>query len=135
MNKLELDVIGRLGKDVEIKQIGKSTLLELNIAVSESYKKDGEAVKKTTWVRGNFWFAEGRNHENIAKYLKKGVLVSAVGVPSTSSWVKDGEAKSALEVRIFKLLLLSFPDKDESAPKTQTQTQSPPKDDGADLPF
>ena len=61
-----ITIIGRLGKDPEIKQTKSgSDMCSMTVAVESGFGNN----KKTTWYRVS---AFGKNAENSAKYLKKG---------------------------------------------------------------
>lgn len=61
-----------------------------------------------SWVKGEpiKWRCEAWNQgtllraENICNMLKRGDSVVAVGVLETKTWTKDGEARSAMQVKI-----------------------------------
>ena len=72
LNKAML--IGRLGKDPELRYTGNGTAVcNLRIATNESYKdQDGQLVEKTEWHSVVAW---SRLAEICGEYLKKGSRV------------------------------------------------------------
>ena len=44
----KLQIIGYIGKDAEVKDISNNQIINFSVAVSESYKKDGETITNTT---------------------------------------------------------------------------------------
>lgn len=135
--KLELDLIGRLGGNVEVKEIGKSKVLSMSVASTEKWMKNNEKQEKTTWVACSWWFPIEKDTKQIESYLQKGTLVSLVGVPSARGYIdSSGVAQARLDLRVTKLVLLSFPEKlnEEGAAKVDAVSEG----DGEkkdDLPF
>ena len=66
-------VIGRVGKDAEVRKGKKGDFMSMDIAVDNFVK--GEQA--TTWVRVR---SNRANHINLAQYLKKGKLLLVEGV-------------------------------------------------------
>ena len=80
LNKVQL--IGFLGADPEVRYTNDSeAIARVNIATSESWKKDGEKHEKTEWHRVVFF---GKLAEIVGEYLKKGSLVFVDGGPHAS---------------------------------------------------
>lgn len=65
---LQLEVIGNLGNDAEIKEFGGKKYVSMNVAHSEKRKDGGDT---TIWV-SVLWYGEGGN---LLQYLKKGTKV------------------------------------------------------------
>lgn len=94
LNKVQL--IGFLGGDPELRYTaGSEAVARLNIATSETWKKDGEKQEKTEWHRVVFF---GKLAEIVGDYLKKGSLIYVEGRIQTRSWDKDGEIRYATEI-------------------------------------
>lgn len=144
MNRLE--IIGHIGNDAEIKDLGTNQVINFSVAVSESYtNKQNEKVTSTMW----FECAKWGNSTSIAQYLKKGTQVYVSGKPNNRGWVNEqGEAKIVNGITVFDIQLLGS--KTEStqsnapAPANTAQTQTNPaqmggplpgEDEGPDLPF
>ena len=99
LNKVEL--IGRLGKDPEVKHLTNgSAVANFSVATSEVWKdkRSGEKQEKTEWHNIVVW--NEKTIEFIEKYLNKGDLVRIEGKIQTRSWEKDGEKKYATEIVI-----------------------------------
>lgn len=99
LNKVEL--IGRLGKDPEIKNLTNgSAVANFSVATSEVWKdkRSGEKQEKTEWHNIVVW--NEKTIEFIEKYLAKGDLVRIEGKIQTRSWEKDGEKRYATEIVI-----------------------------------
>ena len=82
-------ILGRLGKDPEVREAGGSTVANLAVATSRRYKgKDGEKKEETEWHQIQLW---GKQAELAEKYLKKGNEVWVEGRLHTREYVdKDG---------------------------------------------
>jgi single-strand DNA-binding protein len=95
MNKVIL--IGRLGKDPEVRQITSGDkVANFSIATTENYKdKEGNKVENTEWVNIVLWKGLAGVAES---YLKKGSLVYIEGKLTTRSWEKDGTKHYTTEV-------------------------------------
>ncbi len=73
---LQLEIIGNLGNDAEIKEFSGKKYVSFNVAHSEKRKDaNGTAVESTTWV-SVLWYGEGGS---LTPYLKKGCKVFVRG--------------------------------------------------------
>lgn len=108
LNKVML--IGRLGKDPELRQSNSGTsVVNFTMATSERYKEQGasEWTEKTEWHR---CVCFGSRAEVIAKYLKKGSPVYVEGGLQTRSWDdKDGQKKYSTEIVVRDFQFLDGP--------------------------
>ena len=113
VNKVIL--IGRLGKDPEIRYTNDSTpVANFSIATSEYYKdKNGERQESTEWHNIVAW----RQLADISeKFLRKGKLVFIEGKLRTRSWEdKDGNKKYATEVVADNITMLGKREDDENS--------------------
>lgn len=153
-------LVGRLGKEPEIRFTpGGQAVANFSIATDESYKKDGEKVKKTEWHNIVVW---GPSVEAfIQPYVHQGDLVYVEGKLQTRSWeAKDnGGTRYTTEVNVSDIRILQSKNSDGgqaapaataskgtrgSAPRTaaarpaQTQRQAPaelPEISDEDIPF
>ena len=104
LNKVQL--IGRLGKDPEVKYTPDGTMItKFNIATDESWKdRNGERVQKTEWHRIVVW---GKLAEICSKYLVKGKLVFVDGKLQTQTWDdKDGNKRSMTQIVAREMKML-----------------------------
>lgn len=125
-------IIGRLGRDAEIKYLPSGELLcEISVAVNHGYG-DG---KRTNWVRGKLWgrLAESR----LIPKLKRGVQVGLVGALELVEWEKNGTNKSLLILNIKQIDLLGGEVGREIGHADKAASKSPfHADDGFDdIPF
>lgn len=101
-----VQLIGRLGKDPEVKQLtsGK-TLTTFSLATSDSYKNaQGEKVEDTQWHNIVAW---GKTAEIAGEYLKKGQEVALEGKLIHRSYeTSNGDKRYITEVNMNELLMI-----------------------------
>lgn len=103
-NKVQL--IGRLGADVELKTVtGGKAMAKFSLATNESYKNArGEKVDETYWHN---LVAFGKTAEIIHKYTKKGSEIGIEGkLVSRSYDDKEGQKRYVTEVQVNDVLLM-----------------------------
>lgn len=90
-------VSGRIGKDAETRttQSGQKVT---QFSLASSYKVKGE--DRTDWFDCTIWEERG---EKLAPYLKKGGAVTVTGSVSARAWIKDNEARAALQLTVRDL--------------------------------
>jgi len=105
VNKVTL--IGRLGKDPEVKDANGTPVANFSLATSETWKdKDsGEKKEKVEWHRLVAW---GRQAEIIGQYLTKGSLIYVEGQLQTRSYRNENEEKDryTTEIRVGMMKML-----------------------------
>jgi single-strand DNA-binding protein len=146
-NKITL--VGNVGRDPELKEIGNSKVVDVSIAVNEPAR--GQNPEKTEWYRVSFW---DRKAEIIAQYVKKGSQMLVEGKLSVRTYFDNNSQKErySLEVAGLDFVLLgnktqgeenlensSFQRKTEPTPSPSASPVSAPvKMENAgddDLPF
>ena len=131
-----LTIIGHLGQDAEVKDLGHNQVINFSVAVSESYvnKTTNEKVTNTTWYECAKW----GNNTAVAQFLKKGQQVLVEGKPTARAWQKeDGSLVSVLGVSVLNLSLLGGgKSENTSAPQQapQLQTPAPSSDVSSNIP-
>lgn len=71
-------IIGHLGKDAVVNQVNGRTVINFNVAHTESYKdQQGAKIEKTLWANCSYW----TDRTGIAPYLTKGKLIFVEGAP------------------------------------------------------
>ncbi|MFO0386334.1 MAG: single-stranded DNA-binding protein [Flavobacteriales bacterium] len=139
-------VLGRLGKDPEVKNFDNgSKLANFTMATSEKWKDktSGETKEVTDWHNIR---VSGPLVDVVQKYVRKGDMLYVEGKMRTRSWEKDGITRYTTEVVVDSLSLLSNKRQEgaSQAPSyqapAQQQAQSAPSsawNDGPtdDLPF
>ncbi|HNV29428.1 MAG TPA: single-stranded DNA-binding protein [Cyclobacteriaceae bacterium] len=100
-----VQLIGRLGKDPEVKTFGNSKKASFSIATTDSYKNaKGEKVEDTQWHNVIIW---GSLADVAEKYLKKGVEVCVEGKLVHRDYETDkGEKRYVTEINVNDLLML-----------------------------
>lgn len=100
-----VQLIGRLGKDPEVKTFGDKKKASFSIATSDSYKNaKGEKVEDTQWHNVVIW---GKLAGVAEKYLKKGQEVAVEGKLVHREYETDkGEKRYITEITVNDLVLL-----------------------------
>ncbi len=95
VNKVIL--IGNLGRDPEVKNLGETTVCNFSIATSEKWKdkNSGQSQEKTEWHRIVAW---RRLAEICSQYLSKGSQVYVEGKLQTRSWEQEGTTRYTTEI-------------------------------------
>ncbi len=104
--KNQVRLIGNLGTDPEIKEVGTNRkLAKLNLATNESYRNDkGERVTETQWHNLVGW---GKVATLIEKYLKKGSEIAVEGKLNNRTYVdKEGHKRYYCEIVISDMVML-----------------------------
>ena len=136
-------LLGQVGRDPEVKEIGGAKYATFSLATSESYKdKNGERQTNTEWHTIVCW----RNTaEVVERYVTKGMQLFIEGQLRTRSW-EDSEGKMRYVTEIVAKEV-QFVGKKESLEQKQSQptyqnnygSTPMPMDDGDmpsdDLPF
>lgn len=102
----KLQIIGYIGKDAEVKDISNNQIINFSVAVSESYKKDGETITNTTWYE----CSKFGNNVAVAQFLKKGTQVYVEGKPANRYFKKDDGSITLINgINVSSIELLSKP--------------------------
>ncbi len=127
VNKVIL--IGRLGKDPEVRKINATTTVcNFPLATNESYKnQDGSYTEQTEWHNIVMWRGVAERAERI---LKKGSSVFIEGKLRTRSWEdKDNNKRYTTEIVVENFQLL---DKRESSGSSNHEQKSNTESNGND---
>jgi single-stranded DNA-binding protein len=124
-------IIGRLGNDAEVRNVGEYNAISFSIAISEKRKNDQYV---TSWINCTYW----SKSDKILQYLKKGKLISVV-----ADWfeVKESEGKRYFNFRVKDLNPFLEKNEPTAAAPTSENGQSVRDenpfagDDDDDLPF
>ena len=121
-------ILGKLGGDVELKDINGTALAKFSVAQNVGF---GDK-KSTNWFSVSIWGGQAKS--NFVDYLKKGQMVQVVGELST----REYNGKTYMEVRSYSCNLAGSP---QQAPQQQGYAQPKPRaqpnpvDDSKELPF
>lgn len=103
INKVTL--LGRVGKDPEIKQFDNGSVANFTIATDDSYKdKSGQKIERTDWH--NISIGSAGLVEVVSKYVKKGDLIYVEGKIKTREYEKEGQKRYLTEVRVDTLKMM-----------------------------
>lgn len=94
----QVNLIGRLTKDVELKQIAIGQwVASFSLAVNRKWKQENEEKSDVTFLDIVAW---GKTAENVSKYCKKGSLVFITGRLKQESWEDKttGQKRYAIKV-------------------------------------
>jgi single-strand DNA-binding protein len=99
-----VQLIGRLGKDPEVKTFNNSKKASFSIATTDSYKNQkGEKIEDTQWHNIVIW---GKLAGVAEKYLKKGQEVAIEGKLIHRQYETNGEKRYVTEINVNDLLML-----------------------------
>ena len=107
MNKLVL--MGRLTKDVEVKQANNTTIAKITIAVRRRMAKDGAS---------DFFniVAFGNNADFVAKYFSKGQQISVCGRLQNNNYEHEGKKVYTNEIIAEEIYFVGNNNKKENTP-------------------
>lgn len=136
----QIQIIGILGSDAEVKDLQSNQVIEFSVAVSENWTdKQGEKKQKTTWFRCAKW----GNNTAVAQYIKKGDKIFVSGKTNNQAYLKkDGTAEVVNGINVYDIMLLGYKN-DNAQPQSQPQqphnsfadeTKTNPKEFGNPLP-
>ena len=123
-------IIGRLGRDVELRQAqGGTSIASFTVATDESYTaRDGNKVEQTEWHRVSVF---GKQAELCSRFIGKGSLVYVEGRLRTRKWTdQNGQERSSTEINADRV---QFLDRKQDAQQRQAQTQG--YGEMQDIPF
>jgi single-strand DNA-binding protein len=100
-----IQLVGRLGKDPEVKTFGDKKKASFSIATTDAYKnKQGEKVEDTQWHNVVVW---GKLATVAEQYLKKGQEVLVEGKLMHRVYeAAGGEKRYISEINVNDLLML-----------------------------
>jgi single-strand DNA-binding protein len=103
-----VQLIGRLGKDPEVKTFNNSKKASFSIATTDSYKNQkGEKIEDTQWHNIVMW---GKLAGVAEKYLKKGNEVAVEGKLVHRAYETNGEKRFITEINVNDLVMLGGKD-------------------------
>lgn len=134
-------ILGRCGKDPEVRLAGQNKVATFSVATGGKYKtKDGKEVDDTAWHNIVAWRTSA---DIVEKYIKKGSQIFIEGHISYRKYAdKEGVERNITDIVVDKIELLGG--KAESSPAPQkfdphavktTPMPYPEEEDDSDLPF
>lgn len=104
-----VQLIGRLGKDPEVKEFNSSKRATFSIATTDTYKNQkGEKIEDTQWHNIVVW---GKLAGIVEKYLKKGNEVAVEGKLIHRVYETSGEKRFFTEINVNDLVMLGNKEK------------------------
>ena len=120
LNKVQL--IGRLGKDPEIRYTPKgSKVCTFSVAVGRRWKSGEEIKEATDWFNIEVW---GKLGEFCQSYLTKGRLVYLEGRLQTDRYEQEGETRYFTKVIARNLQVLDYKPEEETVEEEEEGEES-----------
>ena len=110
-------VIGRLGKDPEMRYIPNGTAVtSFSVAADRTYTSNGEKKTETEWFNCTAW---AKLAEITNQYCKKGQLVYVEGRLKTEKYEKDGQTHYSVKVVADQVNMLTGGNGNGGAPEEE----------------
>ncbi len=130
MNTVTL--IGRIGKDPEVKHLENSVVGTFSLATTKKYKKDGERVEETQWHNIVIW---GKGAEIAEKYLKKGSKIALRGEIRYRTYESEGVKKYFTEIYCLEFEMLDKKPENQDTNQDKVSRKEIEEQPEDDLPF
>lgn len=89
-------ITGNLTRDPELRQTASGTsVLQFSVAVNDRVKENGEWTDRANYIDCTMF---GTRADSLSKLLHKGSKVAVQGKLHWSSWEKDGQKRSKVEI-------------------------------------
>ena len=89
-------ISGNIGQEPELRTTASGMhVLSFSMCVNSRVKRNGEWTDKPNWVDVKVF---GQRAESLTRYLEKGSHVTVAGRINQSTWERDGQKRSKLEV-------------------------------------
>lgn len=100
-----LEVIGNLTKDAEVKIFETKKVINFSIATNNVYKdQSGQKIEEKVYYNCSVW---RDSNVNVANYLTKGTMVYIEGTPKPELYkTKTGEIKASIKINVNNFYLL-----------------------------
>lgn len=129
-------IIGRLGKDPEVRYTPSGTALcNISVATSESWKDKvtGEKKEQTEWHSVSFF---GKLAEIAGQYLSKGAQAYIEGSLKTEKWVdKNNIERYTTKIIAKNLQMIGGGKPSSEGTVNEPNNSAPPFEDYSDVPF
>lgn len=98
-----MEITGRVTANATVRETKNSKkVVGFSLAINDTYSKDGERQKVTTYVDCAYW-----RNASIAQYLGKGTLVQLSGRIGAKGWTdREGKARANLTFHINEVKFL-----------------------------
>lgn len=128
----ETTIIGHVGKNPELREVGSSQVANFSVAVTDKYtdKNTGELVEKTNWYDVSAW---GKQADIIKQYVNKGDAIFCKGNVEARAYMgNDGTPRASLSLKLFSFQLLGSRGNNSQADNEQYEGMGT---DTEDIPF
>lgn len=116
-----ITLIGRVGKDPDIRHFENNSVANFSLATTETYKdKQGNKKEETQWHNCVAW---GKTAEIVEKYVHKGDQLYISGKLVYEQYEKDNVKHTVAKIRIDKLVLLGGKPGNK---KSENESEIPP---------
>ena len=140
MNVNTAIITGNLTRDPELRQTASGTsVLQFSVAVNDRVKVNGEWTDRANYIDCTMF---GTRADSLSKLLHKGSKVAVQGKLHWSSWEKNGEKRSKVEIWPDAVELLTPRNQTSQAPQKEIGTVRAEQDFGVtmelyedDIPF
>lgn len=111
----QVNLIGNIGSDPEIKSFDSFKLATFRVATTERFRdRDGNQKENTQWHSCS---ATGTIADVVEKYIKKGMQVYVGGKLTYRNWTaKDGSNHTSTEIQVHTVQMLDRKQKDFRKP-------------------
>ena len=123
MDLNNVNIIGRLTKDPELKQAGKAEICNFTIAVNGYKKDEAYFIDCTAW---------NKTAELVCQYCQKGKQVCVSGSLVQERWEHEGQKRSKLKVNVSQVQFLGSSDNKNTKSEYEGFEDV---DDSEDVPF
>ena len=104
-NFQKIIILGSLGRDAEIKNFPSGGgVMNMSVATSENWQKDGEWQSKTTWHNVKVF---GKSVDYLAPKCVKGASVLVEGILNVDEYEKDGVKKYNTFIKASSVKVIS----------------------------
>lgn len=112
----QVNLIGNIGGDPEIKTFDTFKLATFKVATTERFRdRDGNQKENTQW---HLCTASGSVSDVVERYIKKGMQVYVGGKLTYRNWTaKDGSNHTSTEVQVHTVQMLDKKMRDERKPE------------------
>lgn len=121
MDMNNVNLIGRITKDLELKKAGETVVLKFSLAVNRMKKDEADFITCTAF---------GKTAENMAQYLGKGQQTAIQGHIQTGKYDKEGTTIYTTDVIVDKFFFIG---NTASNKKEETKVAGIPNDYFGDM--
>ncbi len=126
-----ITIVGKLGKDPEVKGEGTSKKASFSVAVTRT-RKAADGTYPTDWFNAVVW---GKQAEIAENFLKKGKTVAVSGTYQIDKYTdKQGNPKEWSSINVDSFQMVGPKDADSSSTTTTVEEDDSSFEDDSDVP-